>query len=863
MLVEGIMKRLCRSITLLLCLVLLITSLFSCAHAHSYAQEWSSSEQTHWRADTCGHDTKEAEAPHSFDENLTCTVCDYAIADGAFSVAQAVQGAPVGEEILVEGLYVGISDEGAGLEKEMLLKDTATDQLIAVRGVPYGNYPQYGYEKGDMVRLRGKIVRLACKDGDEKSQNKTYLAFADGNPAQIEDTILSRGNAVSYQLSDVVTIESWDAMKAFFNAATVQAYTYVRIKGDVWFNTYGKAEDGVLLHRFCMTEKAYSLSAIKPDGKRAVALRQNMLEQNVPAAMTTYFDEFVGSGGYPGNKATVDFYAVVSATNSVNFQLTILDHAWLLGQDESITIATQQDIVREVGFAYYRQGTQIYYDQRYRDENPSPEAASAAQKLFLDCSSFVNAVYFEAFGVNVQNASIEERSPQTGVYTGYAKENLGKSPDVVGYWETADYPTKESQKELLASVLASLQVGDVLVYRHGKSSATSGHALLYIGDGMFLHSTGSQATYEAADPLNNEDKCNLMEMTHGTVQKISAAAMFTDTTSNRYLFRNDSSDKMFHFCVLRPLARGLEAIEKTQNRMQIAGLSMEKSISCGISGAVARGAEITYVLTVQNHSSNVYTGVLFEDTLSEHLSFVRGSADLTVNGQKVSASISVGAMEHVTLTWTAKVKETAPVGALIESKSTAFGGVDVFPTVNFVGAYTAEQLASVAKTARTYATGVQSFDDPAALARTIYQEALGVDILGNTTAAALIADLFAPRGSDKYDLRAESALALMAVPRLHGGTLLHRLCDIVAMHTERDFMLGDLVFCQQRGQYYLFVYVGEGEFVRLGGADTAATLIENGEDFCRYEKDAYVTNSIASQLRTFELCVVLRPAMCG
>ncbi len=854
-----------RLVLLLLCISLLAGALLSCAdsHVHTYAGTWSSSQEMHWKADTCGHGTKSEESAHTFDEKLSCTVCGFAKEDGTLSVAQAVNGAPEGQELLVEGLFVGISDEGAGLEKELLLKDKNTDHLIAVRGVPYGNYPQYGYEKGDLVRLCGKVVREKYTEGDDKSQNKTYLAFSAENPENIADTILSRGNAVSYQFKDVVTIESWEAMKAFFNAATVQAYTYVRIKGDVWFNTYCKAEDGVQLHRFCMTSKALNLAGIKPDGKRAVALRQNMLETNVPTAMTTYFDEFVGSTSYPGKKGTVDFYAVVSATNSVNFQLTILDYTWLLGQNESIEIKTQQDIVREVGFAYYREGTQIYYDQRYRDENPSPENATAQQRLFLDCSSYVNAVYYEAFGVNIQRVPITERSPQTGNYANYAKENLGKSPDVIGYWETKDYPTKDAQKALLTSILESLQVGDVLDYRHGKSSATSGHALLYIGDGMFLHSTGGQAIYDASQPEKNEDVCNVMEMTHGTVQKIAASALFTDTTSNRYLFRNDSKDKMFHFCVIRPLALGLTATQKTQDRMKIAGLSMEKQVLPGIGASVARGEEITYTMIIQNHSSNSYKDVLFEDTLSEHLTFVTGTEGLSVEGQKITMKISVGAMERVTIRWTAKVKESAPVGARIESKATALGGVKVLDTVNFVGAYTAAQLKSVADKARDWAANGTSFADPAELARALYKEVLGADILGSASASVLMDALFGQLEDGAYDLRKDSVFSPMAVPRLHGGTKLYRICDIVAIHTENDFMLGDLIFCRWNNQYRLFVYVGEGELVQIDTVSKTATLVENGKDFATYQKDSYCINSIFSQLRTYEFCAVLRPAMLG
>ncbi|MBQ9778364.1 MAG: DUF11 domain-containing protein [Clostridia bacterium] len=853
-----------RVLSLLLCALLIVSALSSCSHTHKYADEWSTSAEMHWKQDTCGHDTKAEEGYHSFElqgGTYVCTVCGYSKADNVLSVAQAVKSAPEGQEIVVEGLFVGISDEGNALAKELLLKDTASDQLIAVQGVSYGAFPNYGYERGDLVRLCGKVVRERYAEGDNATQNKTYLAFSQSNPKSIADTIVSRGNRVSYTFADAVQIESWDAMKGFFQASKVEAYTYVHIKGDVWFNTYAKAADGVVLHRFSMSSAAVNLSKMKPDGTRAVALRQNMLEANVPTAMTTYFDEILGSTSYPGKKGTVDFYAVVTATNSVNYQLTILDPSWMLGDDESIQISTEQDIVREMGFAYYRQGTQIYYDQRYRDENCTPEAASAQRRLFLDCSSFVNAVYYEAFGENVMDVPLSVKTCQTGNYANYAKENNGTKADVIGYWETANYLTTTQQKELLSQVEAMLQVGDVLNYRHGKSGPTSGHALLYIGDGMFLHSTGGQATYDSSKPSSNMDICNVMEMTHGTVQKIALSELFHNTASNRYLFRKTNSDTMYNFCVLRPLNRGLTPTQKTQNRMKIAGLSMEKAVSCGLSAAVVCGSEITYTLTVQNHSANSYTGVSFEDVLPDQLSFVRASAGVTANGQRVSATISVGAMERVVISWTARVKDGAAVGTRMESNATSLGGVTLPATVNFVGAYTEAQLGEICEKARDWALLEKSFDDPLALAEALY----GADLFEAATAAELMAALLpVTDGAASFDATAEGAD--MAVPYLYNGTLVPRLAtDIISLHAESDLAKGDLILCQWSGKHCLYVYIGNGQLVQVSTANKNAALVENGEEFCHYDEVAekYCISSTISQLRTFELCVVLRPSIKG
>ena len=231
-----------RLLLLLLCTALLAGSLCSCAHKHEYASTWSSTAEKHWRADTCGHDTRAEEGAHAFGADLVCVVCGYAEENGALSVSQVISNAIPEESLVLQGLYVGISDEGAGLEKEILLKDQNNDQLIAVRGVPYGAFPHYGYEKGDLVRLSGTIVEQLYDPQDKNSQNKVYLAFGEDNPERIEDTILSRGNAVTYQFSNVVTIDSWDAMKSYFDPSAVKAYTYVRIKGNVWFNTYCKSD---------------------------------------------------------------------------------------------------------------------------------------------------------------------------------------------------------------------------------------------------------------------------------------------------------------------------------------------------------------------------------------------------------------------------------------------------------------------------------------------------------------------------------------------------------------------------------------------------------------------------------------------
>ena len=786
------------------------------------------------------------------------------------TVAQTL-AASNGELVLTEGLFAGVADEIESAEPTLLLKDVQSDKLIAVQGVPYGSFPDYGYNKGDLVRLFGTVVCETYSSSDTATENKVCLQFSDKNPARADLTVRSCGNAVTYLLNDVVDLQSWSDVKSLFKPATLQAYTYVHFKGSIWFNSYYAANDGVPVYRFHMNEAATGLTEIKPDAKRCLTLKQNTLNANIPAAMTSFFADYLGDTTYPGKKANeIEFYAVVTATNPVNYQLVVLDPSWLVGGEQKIEIKTQQDIVREVGYADYRQGAQIHYDQRYRDDVIDPESATSQRQVYLDCSCYVNAVYYEAFGATVLGASVTKSPPSTDRYMNYAKAHMNDAqyPDAIGYWVTDDYPDAVGQEALLEQVFATLQVGDVIVYRYGKisegdTSDTAGHTLLYIGDGYFLHSTGVSGNHTSA--TTNKDKATAMERTHGTVQKVSAAELFTNKDSTMYLFYNSAERKTFKFCVLRPLARGLTVNEKTEKRMALAGLAFEKTVEPGLRAAVERGGEITYTLRIENHSSNVYQNLLFKELLSEHLDFVRGSEGMVVSGREITASVSIGAMETVTLRWTAKVKASAPIGARIEGNATELNGFPLSSEANYVGKFTPEQLSGIVNAALAAAEADKTYADPIQFANEIYRGLLGRDLIGLQGSAELFDASFTEWSAsvDNYFKVDPNAPYMdIMVPHLHNGSKIHRLDTVTGLHLENNFMPGDLIFCKQSTTYYLFVYVGNGKFVRVVTSATTATVVSNGKEFFDLNSAGeHVMSSLACRFRAFQYCLVLRPTM--
>lgn len=74
-----------RNLFALLLIVILIFSLLSCGHTHTYSDEWEYDESNHWHTATCKHtDKKSGLASHAdSDSDGACDVCDYGMTPDA------------------------------------------------------------------------------------------------------------------------------------------------------------------------------------------------------------------------------------------------------------------------------------------------------------------------------------------------------------------------------------------------------------------------------------------------------------------------------------------------------------------------------------------------------------------------------------------------------------------------------------------------------------------------------------------------------------------------------------------------------------------------------------------------------------
>jgi len=716
-----------------------------------------------------------------------------------------------GEELAVYGYYLGASGEN-----ELIIKDVNTEAMMEVRG------PLSQFAEGDLIKLR---VTLAY-DGD-----KPYFAYSSGSDA----FTVSNKNSVAPDFSTVTGIASWRRMTSVFTSPVTAPNTYVKIYGD--FFVY-KLEDAYILH---MNPDAKSIDDVKPDGIRTVKIDANTHGAEL-------LSELVGLGGadtLPGKSFTGDLYAVYAEKDDASFRLLISDASWLSAR---VTVSTEQLAIKEVAYAYYYKGNKIHYDQygSRRNINPSPELATSEYRLHLDCSSYVNAVYYEAFGENVMPYPTTERSPQTGVMTNYAEEFLGINPDVVGYFETADYVTDEQKAELLAKIKSSLEIGDVLVYRR---TAETGHAIIYVGDGYFLHSTGSSYNYVTGNPAASYDQASNAEKAKGTVSLLSVKDVFDNADSGRYLF----TPNIARIAVIRPLNRGLSVNNKTASRLTIPGVSIEKTSSVGYASAVRIGMPIIYTISLTNNTENAVSNVLVNDPIPNGTAFVGGSHGAVFADGILTWSGEIAAKSTVNVIYCVTVSENAD--SVIEAVGGTVNGVALTPLYHTRSAYGADFESSITAMASSVidsdAPTVIS-GDPLALINEVY----GSEIFGGAvTATAILNELI---DSENLTVNTSSSLYGMLVPTLYGGydiRLGYRTDNQRSrLVVENNLAIGDVIIAESGETVDVFVYCGDSRLVAVSTADMTVKEVEISDN--EY-------NNLLVSLIAYDRYAVLRPSMTG
>ncbi|MBR2322847.1 MAG: bacterial Ig-like domain-containing protein, partial [Clostridia bacterium] len=802
-------------------------------------------------------------------------------------------------EVMVEGYFVGVANEGDNADKEMLIKDIDTDDIIAIRGVSYDTFENnFGYAYGDLVRISATLK----VETDVETLGKKYLEFSVKNGDKAS-TIISSGNAVNFSLENTVNFyEDVGTSAGFWTTDTLNRtsnfYKIIKIQGCVYGFRYGDT-DNLVIH--CNTEFTNTvISKFKTNGKY-ITFRDDVTSQNVGANWIDYFGgDLVYSNSSskalgPGYGVLVDLYAVYTGGDATTYQLTILSSDWLTSTDTAMDgDYTNLEVMKEVTLAYFRQLGQIQYNQtiQRRNINANPEDATAQRQLYVDCSSFANAIFYEAFGMNIiqdgvpivkDGVTYDSLAPQTYNTQMYCEQYLGQDPAIIGVWKkNTDYNTTAKKAALIEYVVENLQPGDVFNYRYGDGSSSRGHIMVYLGNNTFFHSRGGDfmAIGEEGVETPAQTRDNAWHYERCSTVSFADISRLISEDGDRGLLSKGV------ICWIRPLAR--ENVTPTANsiaRMQYQGLDTEKTVDKGINSSVSKGETITYTISAINHSRNDYKGVEVKEILSDNVTLIQAPAGYVLDGNTLTFNFDINHFSTTELSYTVKVNDTATAGSLIESKQTTVGGILTTRVFNVVSGYATAQLNSVATKATNFAKNSATFDNPMELVRSIYKD-LGVTAFDNyDTIDALLSDLLEVNVND--ELNEESDLYSMVAPDLYGGRLMSNMYirdkDNVRLIKECNLSVGDVIIADYKTAqkdeggntvvdpdtgftvyddvyYVIYIYVGNGQLVALSN-EPAVNANLNTCVLKTMNESQYNSDNVLVTLYSYSRYVVLRPSM--
>lgn len=455
------------------------------------------------------------------------------------------------------------------------------------------------------------------------------------------------------------------------------------------------------------------------------------------------------------------------------------------------------------------------YDSEFRWQSTvnTPEDCTQTDWAYTNCAAFTYEVYYQTFGYKLPS----------NMYTtaNLAKYAASNGMEVFAYNRTKGSTQTEAEKQqVMEGFFSTLQPGDIICIRRENSS---GHALLYIGNGEILHSGGGTYTYTGSYGVESYE---------ASVRRVRVENYFFNPN---YSTGGDVFSIATKLSIIRPLQVMTNSInENTQNRLDnLQNIVAEKLSSHVRANTIEKGEEVTFTYALHNIGDEAVT-LKIKETVPAQLEYISGGSQ---QGNQLVWTISVPAHGRASVSYTAKVKETVAYGTKIQSTESYVGGVRVKCEPITVGKkLTAEQQSALidafnkVKADGTSLTGL-------ALVNELYKQATGVENVFASTDFATVT-----RGengcfkyymtySNKsiYQLNAAGSYHKLLAPSLYGG---YRLWasefanDRTRLARVQDLQIGDVLLGKTSSSEVVMLYLGEDiGFINMGtlAADTIST----------------------------------------
>ncbi len=457
-------------------------------------------------------------------------------------------------------------------------------------------------------------------------------------------------------------------------------------------------------------------------------------------------------------------------------------------------------------------------EHRWTHGEKQPEEYTYDEWGYVNCAVFTYDVYKTALGYALPGS----------MYTTYALTSNSFVHGMREFYFENTTPGQYTDSEMLSiqqEFMNTLQVGDLMVVRRkqeGKSDEVSGHVMLYIGNGMFIHSSGS--SYKSESGVG-------VEVAEPTIRYHKVTDYFFDPSSvsgNPFRGPDEYGDRYVNkLLIVRPLNKfDGEIPENTVNRVQnMTDIRADKTSSHPSSVTVNPGDLITFTFTLQN-IGDVAKTIEILDKAPAGTTYVSGCDN--VSGDELRWSVTVGANEIVKVSYTVSVNNVAD-GTLIDGRDATVGGVmhrcAAIRVKNTLTLTEQDAIIAVIDELRAEGTTLKGLD----LVNEIYKRALEKTGVFTTSDINAILDdgsesIFTKTatihsGHAMNKLRYEETYyGSMLVDHLYGGMRVDsaaKLYDRTKMLKPHNLIVGDILLARTNSKEYVYIYAGEGNLINL------------------------------------------------
>lgn len=475
--------------------------------------------------------------------------------------------------------------------------------------------------------------------------------------------------------------------------------------------------------------------------------------------------------------------------------------------------------------SFFLRGDNMQYEDAYFVGAPeerssfgkTPEYYTYQNTGYSNCAMFCHDVYYSTF-----NKYLPLDMWLTRNFATFAK-------DAKMEVYRLDLRQKESfldeQKRVeIDKFLSTLQPADLINVRryYRETGKESGHVMLYIGNGRFMHSTGESLV--APSKISS----HILDPREATVRYHKVYDYLLNPNSVNYIFGGIIS----FINVIRPLASPYYAFslpKSTRARVKnLKGIRVDKLSSHSVGKTVNVGDKISYTFSIFN-TNNAPIILDISDIPPKNTTYIRG-AERVENG-KLVWRVMVGANQTKEVSYEVRVSREAKNGDIIYGKDALVGGVRLScPAIFIENTLTKKEQDSILDSLKS---AKNSLNTKLELANEIYLNALGKKAFSQTDERKLLIGkngLFREFSQGYFEVNYKSPFIKTVIKNMLGDTFFKTYgramiggCKLIPTNapfirteqvTEHNLIVGDLLVILGVKDEVL-IFIGDKKFINL------------------------------------------------